>query len=276
MVRSILVGLDGSAYSTNALTLGIRWARQYGAILVGLGVVDEPAIRQPVMASIGGDSFKQGRDESVLAVARESVKKCLDDFSSRCRAEGVKCTAVEAVGEPYEQIVLEAQRYDLVLLGQQTFFRFASQEDACDTLKSVLQNTPRPVVTAPENLLPGTSVLIAFDGRLQAARALQAFQSSGLAESQQVHVVSVADEKSDAERIAARAVEFLRLHDIKAEPHALESSQADHILLAQARELNAGLIVMGTYGQSTIREFFLGSVTRSLLESSPVPLFLYH
>jgi nucleotide-binding universal stress UspA family protein len=33
-----------------------------------------------------------------------------------------------------EQIVLEAQRYDLVLLGQQTYFHFETQEGPGDTL----------------------------------------------------------------------------------------------------------------------------------------------
>ena len=43
-----------------------------------------------------------------------------------------------------------------------------------------------------------------------------------------------------------------------------------------ARRLKAGLLVMGAYGQPVLREFFLGSVTRTILEESPVPLFLYH
>jgi nucleotide-binding universal stress UspA family protein len=33
---------------------------------------------------------------------------------------------------------------------------------------------------------------------------------------------------------------------------------------------------MGAYGQPTLREFFLGSVTRTVLTRATVPLFLYH
>jgi nucleotide-binding universal stress UspA family protein len=33
---------------------------------------------------------------------------------------------------------------------------------------------------------------------------------------------------------------------------------------------------MGAYGQPTMHEFFVGSVTRSMLVESPVPLFLSH
>ncbi|MFN2260040.1 MAG: universal stress protein, partial [Parasphingopyxis sp.] len=38
----------------------------------------------------------------------------------------------------------------------------------------------------------------------------------------------------------------------------------------------AGLIVMGGYGHSRLREFLLGGVTRELLERSPLPLLLAH
>jgi nucleotide-binding universal stress UspA family protein len=40
--------------------------------------------------------------------------------------------------------------------------------------------------------------------------------------------------------------------------------------------LRAELMVMGAYGQPVLREFLLGSVTKTVLRDSPVPLFLYH
>ena len=38
----------------------------------------------------------------------------------------------------------------------------------------------------------------------------------------------------------------------------------------------SGLIVAGAFGHNRIREMLLGSVTRSLLKSSPLPLLLAH
>jgi nucleotide-binding universal stress UspA family protein len=48
------------------------------------------------------------------------------------------------------------------------------------------------------------------------------------------------------------------------------------VILDQVRQYQARLLVLGAYGQSTLREFFLGSVTRTVLQHSHVPLFLYH
>jgi hypothetical protein len=38
----MLIGLDGSPSSSAAVDLALRWARGFKAMLVGLGVVDQP------------------------------------------------------------------------------------------------------------------------------------------------------------------------------------------------------------------------------------------
>jgi nucleotide-binding universal stress UspA family protein len=48
------------------------------------------------------------------------------------------------------------------------------------------------------------------------------------------------------------------------------------VLAEQVKAQGAALLVMGAYGQPVWREFFLGSVTRSMLKDTRVPLFVYH
>jgi nucleotide-binding universal stress UspA family protein len=124
---------------------------------------------------------------------------------------------------------------------------------------------------------PGHTIMVAYDGSLQAARALHAFETSGLAAVLPIVVVSVHPDPLQGCRIAERAIDYLRFHDIKAEAHPVTSRDAPaRVILDSARSHKSELIVMGGYGQPVLREFFLGSVTRNLLGKSPVPLFLYH
>ncbi|MCI0461227.1 MAG: universal stress protein [Gemmataceae bacterium] len=277
MLKTILIGLDGSAYSDSAVELGMRWARRFDALLVGLGVIDEPTIRRAEPVPLGAAIFKHLRDEELAARARRRVEQFLERFALRCLEAGVAAKLLEEVGLPHEQILLEAQRYDLILLGQQTYFHFATQESPCATLQKLLKCSPRPVVTVPGRLSDGRSVVIAYDGSLPAARALQAFEASGLGAEQGVHVVSVDRDRAEASRRAERAAEFLRFHGLTAHVHALDDSAGvAESILERARALDAGLLVLGAYGQPTLREFFLGSVTRSLVRESTIPLFLYH
>src|SRR2546426_721777 len=163
VLKSILVGLDGSPYSISAVELGIGWAKQHDALLVGLGIIDEPTIapREPV--PVGAGQFKRDRDEALLADARRKVEKFLQRFTSQCGEAGVAFKLLEDVGLPADKIVLEAQRYDLVLLGRQTFFHLGSVEGTDETLFQVLRHSPRPVVTVPLALTPGDLILVAYD-----------------------------------------------------------------------------------------------------------------
>lgn len=277
MLRSMVLALDGSPHSDAAVGLGIRWSRRFDALLVGLGVIDESAICTPVLVPIGGSSFKQQRDEVLLARARRRVEQTLERFAVRCTEAGVAHKPLQAVGTPFERIVAEAQQYDLIMVGQRTYFHPEIQSGPCDTLHSLIKDTPRPVVAVPEKLVEGRSVLIAYDGSLPAIRAVQAFQEMGLNGSYEVHVLSVDPDRAEAARRASKAVEFLRLHGVAARPHAIESSRSPaRVIQDQVERLNASLLVMGTFGHSALREFLLGSVTRTVLKESTAPLFLYH
>jgi nucleotide-binding universal stress UspA family protein len=278
MIRKILVGLDGSDFSVSAVDLGIGWARHFGAQLVGLGIVDEPTILKGTPAPIGGGAFKQHRDETLLADARRRVADFLEHFGDRCRESGIAWQVLEDVGLPHEQIGLEAQSHDLVLLGQETYFHFETQRRPCETLEHVLKSAPRPVVTVPRKLTGGAATMIAYDGSLQASRALQLFQGLGLHRSQSVHIVTIGTSISEARRSAERALDFLAAHEVRVQMHVDEvpGESTAAVLLHWARELEADLMVMGAYGKPVLREFLLGSVTKTVLRDSPVPLFLYH
>jgi nucleotide-binding universal stress UspA family protein len=120
-------------------------------------------------------------------------------------------------------------------------------------------------------------VLVAYDGSLPAARAVQAFQATGLGEGCDVHVLCVDPDFTQAARDADRAAEFLRFHDCKAVAHPLASQETPaKVILEEVRKLDPRLLVLGAYGTRGWREFLFGSVTGSVLKASPVPLFLYH
>lgn len=275
MLKSILIGLDGSAYSDVAVELGIQWAKRFEALLVGLGIVDQPTICKPEAVPLGGAVYKKERDALLVAEGRGKVGEFLERFAARCTAAGVACQAVEDVGVPYVEILRESHRYDLVLLGHETHFHFETSDAADDTLWHVLRSESRPVVVAPAQLHPGRSVVVAYNASLQADRALQTFQTSGLDFGDEVHLVCVDEDEVRAIREAGRGVEFLRPHGI----HAVAVGRKPRgsiaeTILDEARVRQARLLVMGACGHSRLRQVLLGSVTKQTLRSSTVPVFL--
>jgi nucleotide-binding universal stress UspA family protein len=280
ILKSILVGLDRSSDNTPAMELGLHWAKQFEAQLVGIGLADEFGI-EVAEAML----YREGYIESVhphrLAAIEKDYKQVLEAYNARCAESGVVCTTLEETARSPARLLGEAQRHDMVVLD-----RVVSLEPGCEgglghalNLR-VVKDSPRPVVIAPRtpSEMKNSRVVVAYDGSLQAARALYAAVASVLrAEGVKVHVVSVAPNREEAARAANQSIAFLRLHQIDALSNPIESSRPPaEVILEQNRLLDAGLVVMGAFGKPVLREFFLGSVTRSILKESPVPVFLFH
>ena len=268
MLRRILIGLGGSDESRSALELGLRWATRRNAEIVGLAIVDDPGTQFI-------DEFVAEESRPATSSARP-VSPAHDWFIRRCEEAGVKCLVREAMGSPHLRILAEVQRHDLVLMGQRSHFEYGWEGVAGETLAKLMPACPRPVITVPDVLTGSESVVIAFDGSLPAARALAAFEATGLGLGQEVHVVSVGPNRQEAAERADRAVDFLTAHGIEARPDPVETdSPPAEAILRKVVQAGAGLLVMGANGHPVFREFVFGSVTRSVLKTCSVPVFVF-
>lgn len=275
MLRGILVGLDGTPDSDSAFELATRWAKRSDALLVGIGIVDEPGLHG-AEEILGGEAYFRGINEELLIEMRKRVEQFLGRYAVRCAQAGVPFKELEDIGVPYLQILLQSQRYDLILLGQTTHFRYEYPDTNDGTLVRVLGRTSRPVVIAPRVLGSGETIVVAFDGSIQASRTLASFQATGLGRGRKVEILSAANNHLEAARLADRAVDYLGLHGIPAASAPVESDCPAEAILERARRPDVELLVMGVYGKSALHEFFVGSATRSLLREVPSPLFLFH
>lgn len=88
--------------------------------------------------------------------------------------------------------------------------------------------------------------MIAYDGSLQAARAVQAFLATGLGVGKPVQVVQIGNGSGADSLHACRAVEFLKARGIAASVHDVRAAYSvAHALIGACRDLRAGLVVMG-------------------------------
>jgi nucleotide-binding universal stress UspA family protein len=275
MVRTILIGLDGSPDSDRAIEQGIHWAKLTGAELVGVGVIDEPTICRPEPTGMWGSHFKAGRDRKLLAGARAKVRELLDGFAGSCRAAGVKYQVREETGLPAARIRELNDDADLTLLPAESHFRFQTQREPDDTLRAVLRDCHRPVVAIPDRPVGGGSVLVAYDGGQPAARALAVFANSGLAEGRPVRVVSVSSDPELARRRADEAAHYLGHFRVPAEAVPVVGRRASVELINQIHERHPALVVMGAFGGRRSEGYFRRSTTRRMLRNAGVPLFLH-
>jgi nucleotide-binding universal stress UspA family protein len=278
MIKDMLVCLEGSPSSTQAVELAIRLGLVLEATLVGLAIVDEPDIRAGAATGIGGSSYKKDRDAALLKDAHEHAEQWTEAFLNRCREVGVAAQAMERRGQPSKIILEEMGRHDLTLIGRLVNFLFETESEDHQTRDAVVARSPKPVLVVPQEPVDErkTTVVIAFDGSSACKRALRAFAESGLHRDRAIHVASVGDEGTAAYELAASGCELLRGMGIKAEPHSVVSALSiAEAILEQARKLAAAMVVSGAYTHSRLSHLIWGSVTHELLEKTTVPLFLH-
>jgi nucleotide-binding universal stress UspA family protein len=118
-------------------------------------------------------------------------------------------------------------------------------------------------------------VIVGYDGSREAAGALSSLAESGLAADRPIYIVSCHADASEATADCDIAGRFLRRHGLTATAcPEISGEDPAQVLVECCRRYDAGLLVVGAFGHSTLREFLFGSTTRELLRELPVSLLL--
>ena len=146
------------------------------------------------------------------------------------------------------------------------------------TLEAVLVKTGRPLLipsTGAPSVEMAERIAIAWKPTPQTARAVAAAMPF-LARAKEIVVMTVQEEE-DGSDDADRLVRNLEWHGLKAVAQSLspDGRGAAETLVAAAAE-KVGLLVMGGYGHSQLREWVFGGFTQQLLVSAPVPVLMVH
>ncbi|MBO1074679.1 universal stress protein [Roseomonas marmotae] len=199
-------------------------------------------------------------------------------LKSTAAAAGVSFRATELSCYPYSvgDVVADHGHYhDLILAGLRP-----DDETLRITAEAAIFGSGRPVLLVPESHPPHSlqQVTIAWDGSRVAARAV-ADAREFLRRASSVTVATVVDEKRLPESaVEERLIAYLASHGIQAEAAKLRSDGKAIAGRLQdfAREREAGLLVMGGFGHSRMRDFVLGGATRGILTDPKIPVLISH
>lgn len=91
-------------------------------------------------------------------------------------------------------------------------------------------------------------------------------------------IYAISKDDEEVARSADDLAAHLDRHGAKVEIHPVDrgSRMPGEILMEQARQWSADLIVMGGYGQSRLREWLWGGTTREVIAATDIPLLLAH
>ena len=178
-------------------------------------------------------------------------------------------------GEMGDAAAGEARYFDLALLPW-------SKDSVVirDLSQAVVFGAGRPTILVPPSAEsePLRHVAVAWDASRVAARAL-ADAMPLLSDETQLTVLTVQDEKPLAgHNIAEALASSLEKRGFRAEAQNVDLGRRTiaEALQESALEAGAGLLVMGGFGHSRVRDFILGGATKGVFSDLRLPVLLSH
>lgn len=282
MKNQITACIDGSAISTAVCDTATWASKLLGAPLKFLHILEKPSAsaREDLSGAIGLGSREQllieliELDEKRNKLAIEHGKYILADAKQRSQAGGAADISTEQRHDQLLDALLEfepqTRLYVIGRLGE-------DHEIQTQTIGSHIENVVRaihtPILMATGNFSSPANYMLAYDGSETADNAIERISNSPLLLNIPGHVVMVGGATPDNQQRLQKACELLSAKGHKVQSHLLQG-QVFATLMDFQKQHNIQLKVMGAYGHSRIREFFVGSNTTRMLASSTVPVLI--
>lgn len=285
MIKSILVALDGLKASDSALNVAAEIARISKAKLKGLYVEDIIRLLewQPVEllgATVGTATGipKSRPTEEQVEIEKEFVEetnKIKSRFKSVCDGAELEGYFFTLRGKVDEMVIEAAKSADLIVIGKRGRTYPEGAPEPGPTTENLLRATVRPVIVVPPEGKRTTRILIAYDGSQSAQRALSFGALFATLQSSEIEVLSVTEKMHKAEKLLNEATDFLSPYQVKASYIKADGKEKPwKLIIENAKNFNAGLIVLGAYGKIKFKELIFGSTTKNVLARTECPVLL--
>ena len=276
--KDVIVYVDGTDASKARDGLAIKVAKAQGAHLVAVAFA--PQALMPLYGADVAFADMSGVLDGVKAQGEEALAR----FRTAADDAGISYEARLRHGTSDEfphDFAAAARLADLVILGQPRDGDPLVGQYAL--VERCLFASGRPVLivpAAPVESADGDTIVVAWDGSAEAARAFSDARTFLKAAKRVVLLAGLREEsRHDIAVSVDGMVAHLARHGVKAEATKVtmsEGGDVGRLLLSRAKELEADMIVMGAFHHSRWRELILGGVTLTMLEEATIPLLMAH
>jgi len=282
-MKQIFACVDGSRVTESVCDAAVWVANRVEAPLTCLHALEHESA--PLTGDLSG-SIGLGAREDLLSemIELEAQKAALEikqgklvlaAVSKRAEEQGVdQVNAMQRHGALIETLSEFEDDIRVLVIGRQGEAHEAFADAIGSHIESVIRTLHRPVLVVAEGFQAPNRFMLAYDGSDTADKALQMVAESPLLKGLECHLVAVKTQSSGAiEAALESASKQLDSAGFSVSSAMLEGPVVDTLIEYQ-QERQMELTIMGAYGHSRIRQFFVGSQTTKMLVKSTTPLLL--
>ncbi|MBQ0777218.1 MAG: universal stress protein [Pseudomonas sp.] len=280
--NTVMACVDGSQ-SSPAVCDYAAWASlRLNASLTFLHVLDHS--RYPVESNLSGNIGLGSREHLLAELAeldekrgklmREQGRHMLEAAVERARTAGVAAaTGRQRHGDLVETLAELQGEIRLLVIG-----RAGEEGDSVgghvgSHLESVVRTLHKPTLVTAGVFRQPRSVMLAFDNGPSTRKGIDMMAASPLFQGLPIHLLMVGADTQEASESVNAAKQMLENsgHQVQA---CILAGNVEEVLLGYQEEHDIDMIVMGAYGHSRVRQFFVGSTTTKILTQTRRPLLL--
>lgn len=278
----VMACIDGSPQAAAVCDCSAWASKRLDAPLTLLHVLDRQ--QYPVSGDLSGIIGLGSRefllqelatlDEKRAKLALEEGRMMLDSARQRAISAGVaqpECR--QRHGDLVESLRDLQDETRLLVIGRQGEDSGDAIQHIGSQLENVIRTMQRPILVAPGDFSAPQSVMLAFDGSATSRKGVEMLAGSPLFKGMPIHLVMVAADTADNQAQLENARGVLTAAGFNVEI-AIRAGEVEPTLHAYQAEHGIDLLVMGAYGHSRIRQFFVGSTTTNMIRTTSTPLLV--
>jgi nucleotide-binding universal stress UspA family protein len=251
-----------------------------------LSVFDDAHVAALLIIALPDPAFAVDAGVSARMLAEVIEKARLEAQETEAKLKARTSAAEVRIAESWAHVAIDAavahaRHADLTVMALPRAGDWDSLRR--EIFEGVLMGSGRAVLAVPQAWRPnsaGRRVMIAWDASREAVRAIA--EAEPFLKDAECVVLATVDAKPRAlgvgEAPGADIATHLARRDVAVEVRNIDGygREPGEALLSAAIDMDANLIVMGAYRHARLRQAILGGVTRTLLETSPIPMLLAH
>lgn len=281
-MRTLLVPFFDDAKAEAALANACHVAGRFSGHVEGLFVLRPPPVFEGEGIAMAGSYMTQFREEGrrLADSAKQRFERFIGEQNITLKNLGEAEDAATAGWRELEGlegpvISDHARLFDMMVIGREFGHPWFDWQVMCE---AGLFESGRPVLVTPDQAASGLgeTILVAWNGGTETARAIS-MSMPFLTRAKTVLVLTV-----EGATVPGPAGDAVALHlkrngiNASAKTVGLGGRPAGEVIVNEAKDFGADLIVKGAYTNSRLRQLVFGGATRYLLGKASLPLLLAH